>query len=397
MVGHLESNNMNQKIIFIFFLVITQCTLLSAQVPQAFSYQGLITDTDGKPLGNTTLEIMISVHISQPDGQLSYEEKHLVVTSKMGRYNLQLGRGTITQGTFTNITWQEAAYFIKLKVKTIGLPAIDETLIVPLLSIPYAIAARESGTGIPGPKGRAGPQGDYGPMGEKGIPGAQGPAGLDVGEVLTTGPAGRRGLQGPMGLPGLIGEPGSDTGAKGPRGLKGAPGLDYGGMTPVQGPQGPEGARGLTGPDGPEGIQGPAGQAGPMGPQGERGMGGGIQGEPGPSGPAGIVRTSPGKQGPKGPRGLDCHDLNSNGITDPFEDVNGDGVFDIQDCVGPEGPTGPTGPPGPSTEDGIFMMPMLSTPPTERGRGIYLDDGSNRPSGLPGFRYWNESSGAWVD
>jgi hypothetical protein len=38
-----------------------------------------------------------------------------------------------------------------------------------------------------------------------------------------------------------------------------------------------------------------------------------------------------------------CWDLNRNGICDPNEDTNHDGVCDIRDCQGPAGPPGPSG------------------------------------------------------
>jgi len=46
---------------------------------------------------------------------------------------------------------------------------------------------------------------------------------------------------------------------------------------------------------------------------------------------------------------LSCWDLNGNGIGDPQEDVNGDGLWDAMDCQGPPGPQGEPGPPGDKT------------------------------------------------
>ncbi|MBK9127525.1 MAG: collagen-like protein [Phycisphaerales bacterium] len=107
----------------------------------------------------------------------------------------------------------------------------------------------------------------------------------------------------------------------------------------VAGPQGPQGP---TGPTGPTGATGATGATGPAGPQGE-------QGEQGPAGPAGAP----------GADGLNCWDLNGNGVADLLlEDLNGDGVVDIMDCLGPKGDpgapgpvgiAGPQGPPGPNS------------------------------------------------
>src|SRR6056297_1644586 len=95
----------------------------------------------------------------------------------------------------------------------------------------------------------------------------------------------------------------------------------------LEGPAGPPGPAGEPGPPGPQGPEGPEGPAGPEGP-------------PGSAGP-------PGPAGPAGEDGLACWDLDGDGREDLEEDLNADGVWDVQDCVGPQGPPGPAGPEGP--------------------------------------------------
>src|SRR5690606_41902223 len=63
---------------------------------------------------------------------------------------------------------------------------------------------------------------------------------------------------------------------------------------------------------------------------------------PGPRGPAGPR----GEPGPMGPPGTPCWDLDADGLPDPEEDLDGDGVVSAADCRGPAGPPGPPGPPG---------------------------------------------------
>lgn len=89
---------------------------------------------------------------------------------------------------------------------------------------------------------------------------------------------------------------------------------------------------GPTGPTGQGGATGPAGSAGPTGPAGSNG----------PTGPAGVNGTT----GANGNNGINCWDLNGNGVNDPAEDVNGDGLWNAQDCAGAAGAPGPSGPAG---------------------------------------------------
>ena len=82
-----------------------------------------------------------------------------------------------------------------------------------------------------------------------------------------------------------------------------------------------------VGPQGPVGQQGPAGPQGPQGPAG-------LNGDNGTVGP----------QGQQGLQGTSCWDTNSNNIADASEDINGDGFFNANDCLGgPQGPQGPQG------------------------------------------------------
>ncbi|MCG3138013.1 MAG: hypothetical protein HJJLKODD_01869 [Phycisphaerae bacterium] len=51
--------------------------------------------------------------------------------------------------------------------------------------------------------------------------------------------------------------------------------------------------------------------------------------------------------------GLNCWDLNGNGLPDSAEDRNEDGLFSALDCQGADGATGPTGPAGADGVDGV--------------------------------------------
>ncbi len=100
----------------------------------------------------------------------------------------------------------------------------------------------------------------------------------------------------------------------------------------------------------------------------------GVQGPPG----------APGPGGGSGSDGINCWDLDGDGIDDPEEDINGDGEFDTLDCqgvgaqgaVGPEGPPGPQGPPG---EDGADGEPGPAGP--EGPQGAEGPPGSAGPAG----------------
>jgi hypothetical protein len=124
--------------------------------------------------------------------------------------------------------------------------------------------------------------------------------------------------------------------------------------------QGEQGEQGVQGEQGEQGEQGPAGQAcwddngngiGDLPDEDDNGDGvvdlldcEGPQGEQGEQGDQGEQ----GEQGDQGDTGIHCWDLDGDRVNDPEEDTNGDGVFDANDCEGPQGEQGETGPPGPA-------------------------------------------------
>jgi len=89
----------------------------------------------------------------------------------------------------------------------------------------------------------------------------------------------------------------------------------------------------------------------------------GAVGTAGATGAAGINGTN----GTNGTNGISCWDTNGNGVNDPSEDTNVDGLFDALDCkgaagaagpigsAGAAGAAGPTGPQGPQGPQGVFQ------------------------------------------
>ena len=61
----------------------------------------------------------------------------------------------------------------------------------------------------------------------------------------------------------------------------------------------------------------------------------GCDGDDGTNGADGADGTdgAAGAPGAPGTDGQACWDLNNNGVGDPEEDINGDGVVDVYDCI----------------------------------------------------------------
>ena len=69
------------------------------------------------------------------------------------------------------------------------------------------------------------------------------------------------------------------------------------------------------------------------------------------------------------------------------------GASGPQGATGASGATGPTGPPGDSGAEALNMTDTAPSSPATNE--FYIDDGTNRGDGLPGFRFFNGTN--WID
>jgi len=417
-----------KRLLLLLITLHSSLIILFPQAPQGFNYQAVARDTDGSLLATQTIDVKIGIRAGSESGTLVWEETHTVTTNEFGLFTLKIGDPVAEQGsgsvaTFNEIAWNTGVYYLEVSIKT-------DTDFIPmgtseLLSVPFALFAEEGNEGPQGPQGLQGVQGPEGDTGPVGAQGEQGPIG-PTGETGPQGPKGDKGDKGDMG------EMGSQ-GPQGPKGDSGTglinrgawrddstyydgnyvfdrstddplinsmwifqgtepytsstqPYQDTDNWVEFEAPQGPEGPQGLPGPEGPKGDigdtgpQGPVGPTGPTGPQGPQGNPGpqgetgpqGTQGDQGPQGPQGNpgIQGPQGIQGPIGPKGIDCWDLNGNGINDPEEDVNDDGLWNAEDCKGPEG--------NPATDDQDLELSgntlSLTNDPTTVDLSGYLDN-----------------------
>ena len=358
-------------------LLVLAATLGSVMAQDAINYQGVAFDLNDQPVVSSDISLLFKVVEDGPGGAFSYIESHdNVPTGADGQFSVEIGRGTAVAGTLLGVDWTSGSWYLEVAVDPDGGTNYLDAGATEFLSVPYAFHANEA---IYGPRGFQGPQGPTGPQGPAG---QQGPAGIDfsgggaIGPQGPDGPQGPQGPQGPVGPTGPSGDPNGPKGPTGDQGPKGFPGQGGG----SDGAVGPPGDQGATGPQGPQGIQGPQGNVGPQGADGAKGPDGGTEGPAGPAGDAGV----PGD--PNGPVG----DAGPDGAQGP------QGPQGPQGLTGAQGQTGPQGAPGPDGSSSLPFQALLSSAPANPSlHDIYLDNGSGRADGNPGYRYYNGS--AWVD
>jgi uncharacterized protein (TIGR02145 family) len=217
-----------------------------AQAPEKISYQAVVRDNTNALVVDKVVGMRISILRGSASGTPAYVETQSPRSNTNGLVTLEIGAGTVVSGSFAGINWSSGPYFIQTEIDPSGGSNYTILGVSQLVSVPYALYAKTSGSSTPGPAGPAGAIGPQGPIGPAGAPGANGEAGA-------TGPQGAKG----------------DTGATGSQGAIGLTGPEG-----AVGPQGPKGDTGATGPQGPIGLTGPAGANGTNGTNGAPGVGG---------------------------------------------------------------------------------------------------------------------------
>ncbi|AZA77177.1 collagen-like protein [Chryseobacterium sp. G0186] len=242
--------------------------LVFSQVQDAMSYQAIIRNSSNQLVSNQNVGMRFSILKGSTTGTVVYSETQNQPTNINGLVTVKIGAGTLVSGSYSTINWGSDIYFIKIETDPNGSNNYTITGTSQLLSVPYALYAKTSGSSLPGPQGATGAAG---PQGIQGITGATGPVGAQ-GIAGITGPTGPIGAQGVAGITGPTGPVGAQgvAGITGPTGPVGAQGIA--GITGPTGPVGTQGVAGITGPTGPVGAQGVAGITGPTGPQGIQGV-----------------------------------------------------------------------------------------------------------------------------
>lgn len=125
--------------------------------PQAINFQGVAIDKDGvpvpgmdelgNPIPNKAIRVRFSILAGGSQANASYVEEHLTNTDEYGRFNLAIGLGTASIGTFSGIQWGDTAHFLKVEIDLSGIGTnYSLTSIQEFLSVPYALYAKTSGS-----------------------------------------------------------------------------------------------------------------------------------------------------------------------------------------------------------------------------------------------------------
>lgn len=147
---------MKRKIFEIYLILFSLLIYQEAfpQAPQSFPYQSVLRDSIGNLISNQNVSLRFSILNNGTNGTLIYQETHSAITNKLGLFDVNIGQGTVTNGTFSAINWGNGSKYLKIELDANGSNNYVVMDNAQLLSVPYALYANVPG--VAGPQGPAG-------------------------------------------------------------------------------------------------------------------------------------------------------------------------------------------------------------------------------------------------
>ncbi|HBE43204.1 MAG TPA: hypothetical protein DDW27_18780, partial [Bacteroidales bacterium] len=128
-------------------IVISGLTLtIFAQTPLKLSYQAVIRNSSGGLVTNHAVGMRISILRGSTTGLIVYRETYSPVpqTNANGLVTVEIGSGTPSIGTFSEINWVAGPYYLQTETDPTGGTSYTITGTSQLVSVPYALFSRTS-------------------------------------------------------------------------------------------------------------------------------------------------------------------------------------------------------------------------------------------------------------
>ena len=138
-----------KKLITLIIMVLAVASLM-AQAPEKFSYQAVVRNANNQLVTNAPVGVRVSILQGSADGEALYVETHSAVTNANGLLTLEIGGGKAQRGAFDRIDWANGPYFLMTETDPNGGGNYSITSTQQLLSVPYALYAREAANSFSG-------------------------------------------------------------------------------------------------------------------------------------------------------------------------------------------------------------------------------------------------------
>ena len=133
------------KRIFILVITVLCAASLFAQAPEKFTYQAVVRNASNALMVNAQVGVRVNIMQGSSSGPSVYTETHIVTTNTNGLMTLNIGSGSVLHGNFEGINWADGPYYLKTDIDPNGGNDYTITTIQQLLSVPYALYAKDAG------------------------------------------------------------------------------------------------------------------------------------------------------------------------------------------------------------------------------------------------------------
>ncbi|MDY6348341.1 MAG: hypothetical protein SPL42_07960, partial [Bacteroidales bacterium] len=133
-----------KKLITMAIMVLAVAVAM-AQAPEKFTYQAVVRNASNSLVANAPVGVRVSILQGSATGSAVYSETHVATTNANGLVTLSIGGGNVQQGAFADIDWANGTYFLKTETDPDGGTNYSITSTQQLMSVPYALYAKEAG------------------------------------------------------------------------------------------------------------------------------------------------------------------------------------------------------------------------------------------------------------
>ena len=131
-------------------IMVLAVAVAMAQAPEKFTYQAVVRNASNALVTNTLVGVRVSILQGSATGSGVYVETQMPSTNANGLITLNIGDGNAVFGTFGSIDWSAGPYFLKTEIDPAGGNSYSVTSTQQLLSVPYALYAKEAGNSFSG-------------------------------------------------------------------------------------------------------------------------------------------------------------------------------------------------------------------------------------------------------
>ncbi|MDL2323370.1 DUF1566 domain-containing protein [Bacteroidales bacterium OttesenSCG-928-A17] len=114
-----------------------------AAIPEGISYQAVVRNATGVLMSNQSVSLRVS--ILQGDNQTKvYSETHAVTSNANGLVTIQIGTGSVLEGTFSSIDWSDGTIYTQVEIDPTGGSSYSISSTTQLLAVPYAFHSKSA-------------------------------------------------------------------------------------------------------------------------------------------------------------------------------------------------------------------------------------------------------------